>query len=558
MNPYPPKESLMRTGIFATVRAAIALTALSLFAVACGSGTGVGISYTTTTSGVGSGGTGSGVVTGFGSLIVDGMRRNDGNATYSSEAQQGAAVTMPMTGAMLGQSAEFSYDANGNITSVLISPEIVGTVTAVAAGSITVLGTAITANTDPALGPVTSFVGYATLASVQIGDRVEAHGLLKTDSQGRPYLQATLIIKKPVASGVRLTGVVSQYSAGSFVLGNETVIVGSASISPAGTTLANGQRVSVWSNSAPVGSVVNATAIRIKRPAPASGNVTLSGAISGYVSNASFQINNLTVDASTATLTPSGASLGNDRYVVVAGNYDAVSNKLTASSVTVFTPAAPTNVEVHGTVANFVAASSFTLRGVVIDASNASFSGGSVAQLANGVFLEVHGTVTNNIVHATTVQFTALTPTQAPSGSVIEVGGTMSSYNPLTGAFTVSLSSGGSVSGSMGANVSYHNGSAANLGVGQSVNITGTFSNNMLTGAEVDIHSGLAPTPGATLMSGVVYNVTATSFMMNGVTIQRNGMSLPAGGMMGGSRVSVSVQMVGGQYVAIAIIFDDD
>ena len=68
-----------------------------------------------------------GVVTGFGSLIVDGVRRNDGNATYSTEAQQGAAVSMPMTGAMLGHSMEFAYDASGNITSAMMSPEIVNT-----------------------------------------------------------------------------------------------------------------------------------------------------------------------------------------------------------------------------------------------------------------------------------------------------------------------------------------------------------------------------------------------------------------------------------------------
>jgi len=558
MNSHPQKEPLMRTGIFAAVRTAMTIVSVMLLAAACG-GAGVGISFTSTTTsgGVGSGGTGSGVVTGFGSLIVDGVRRNDGNATYSTEAQQGSAVGMPITGAMVGQSAEFVYDANGNITSVLMSPEIVGTVTAAAAGSITVLGTTIIANSDPALGPVTSFVGYASLASVQVGDRVEAHGLLKADSQGKPYLQATLIAQKPAAAGARLSGIVSNYGGGSFVLGTETVSVGAASISPPGATLANGQLVTVWSNSAPVGGVLSASIIRIKQPAPASGNVILSGAISGFVSNASFQIRNVTVDASAAALTPSGTRLANDRYVVVTGTYDAASNKLTASAVTVFTPAAPTRVEVHGTVANFVSPASFTVRGVVIDASNAGFSGGTAAQLANGVLLEVDGTVTNNVVHATKVQFKGLTPSQAPSGSVIEVGGTISAYNPTTGAFTLSLSTGGSMSGSIGAGVSYRNGSAANLGVGQSVSITGTFSNNTLASAEVEIHSGLSTTPGTTRMSGVAYNITSTSFMVNGVTIQRNGMSMPAG-MKPGSRISLNVQLVGGQYLATAITLDDD
>ena len=385
---------------------------------------------------------------------------------------------------------------------------------------------------------------------------------MKTDSQGKPYLQATLIVKRPPATGVRMTGIVSQYnaSAGSFVIGNETVTPGSAPISPVGVALANGQLVTVWSNSAPVGNVVSASAIRIKRPAPASGNVTLSGSISNYSSNASFQIRNVTVDASAASITPSGATLGNDKYAVVAGSFDATTNKLTASSVTVFTSVAPTEVEVHGMVANFVSDSSFTVRGVVIDASNANFSGGTAAQLANGVFLEVHGTVANNAVRASTVNFIALTPGLAPSSSIIEVGGTLTAYDATTGAFTMSMSNGSSMSGSMGAGAFYLNGTAANLGVGQPVNITGMFNNNMLTSAEVNFQSGLVATPGNMLMSGVAYNVTSTSFMLNGVTIQNNGVSIPGGGMMGGgsgmmggSRINVSVQLVGGQYRATAI-----
>ena len=542
------------------IRLALALLAALVLLSACGGGGG-----SSSVAGVGSGGTGIGVVTGFGSLIVDGMRRNDTGAAYSSEAEQGVAVAMPMTGAMLGHSMEFAYDASGNITSAMMSPEIVGTVTAVAASSITVLGTPITANADPALGPVTSFVGYASLANVQVGDRVEVHGLLKTDSQGKPYLQATLIVQKPAATGVRLSGIVSQYSAsaGSFIIGNETVMLGSATISPVGLALANGELVTVWSNSAPVGNVITASFVRIKRPAPASGNVTLSGPISGYVSNASFQIRNVTVDASAASITPSGATLGNDKYVVVAGNYDVTTNKLTASSVTVFTTAAPTSVEVHGMVANFVSASSFTVRGVVIDASNASFTGGTAAQLANGVFLEVHGTVLNNVVRATTIEFVAFTPGMAPSGSIIEVGGTITSYNATTGAFTMSMFNGGSMSGSMGTGTFFNNGTAANVGVGQPISITGMFSNNMLTGAEVNFQSGLVTAPGNILLTGIAYNITSTSFMLNGVTIQNNGVSIPGGsmmgggmmggGMMGGSRISVSVQLVGGQYMATAI-----
>jgi len=542
---------------------AILVTAAALLLSGCGGGGAIA----TLLAEVGSGGTGSplaaiGTLTGFGSLIVDGVHRNDTNALYMSEATQGAAVTMPMSGAMLGQSMELTLDAGGNIASVLMSPEIVGTVSAVSASSITVLGTSILINNDASLGPPTSFVGYISLADVQVGDPVEVHGLLKTDSQGKPYLQATLILQKPAANGVRLTGIVSQYNAGngSFILGNETVVVGAATISPAGTALANGLLVSVWSNSAPVGNVIYASVIRIKKPAQTNGNVTLSGPITGYISNSSFQVRNVTVDAGGATVSPSTASLGDDKYVVIAGNYDATTNKLKASNVTVYTSAAPTTVEIHGMVANYVSASSFTLRGVVIDGSKATFTGGAASQIANGVFLEVHGSVANNVVRATTVQFIALTPNQAPNGSIIEVDGTIASYDAKTGAFTMNLSNGSTMTGNMGAGAVFLNGTATNMMAGQSVSIMGRFNNSSLTGAEVNFQSGSVASPGNIMMSGVVSNVTSTTFMLNGVTIQRNGVSIPGGGgmmggngMMGGMRVNVSVKQLDGQYLATEI-----
>jgi Domain of unknown function (DUF5666) len=448
MNRYLSKESIMLSSSLAQARVLFAIIAAAIIVSACGGGGGG--SGATSTAGVGSGGTGSGVITGFASIIMDGMDKDDTGATYTSEADQGSPVTVPITGAMLGQNAEFAYNASGAMTSVMLSPQFVGTVSSVAANSFTVLGTTITVNSDPTLGPVTSFVGYASMAGMRAGDTVEADGLLKTDAQGKPYLQATLIVGKPSTAGVRLTGYVSQYnaSAGTFVLGSNTITVGAATITPAGSTLANGELVTVWSNAGPVGNTITATTIRVKNMA--NGNVVMSGSISNFVSNASFQIGNVTVNASAATIAPSGATLGNNNYVLVTGTFDATANKLTATSVTVFTASAPTTVELHGMVANFVSSSSFTIRGVTVDASAATFSGGTASQLANGGFVIVHGNVANNVVHATTVGIQATLPMMAPNGSTIEISGAIASYNAGTGAFTMTLASGATMNGTVG------------------------------------------------------------------------------------------------------------
>jgi hypothetical protein len=548
----------MSNFIIARVRRMAAIVAPLLVLAACGSGGGGIFSL----ADVGSGGTGIGFLTGFGSLIVDGMRRDDSAASYTSEADQASAIAMAPTGAMLGHSVEYSYDGSGKMMSVLVSPELAGTVTAVGPTSVTVFGTTVDINSDATAGPATSLVGYGSLPDIKVGDRIEVHGLLKTDSLGKLHLQATLVVQKPAATGARLTGYVTQYdaAAGTFALGSNLVTVGSATISPAGAVLSNGQLVTVWSNADPLGNAVSANTVRIKWPTVSNRNVAMSGAISSYTGAASFQVRNMIVDASSAVVAPSGVSFANGKYVVVVGSFDVKTNKLTATSVTVITPAAPTTVELHGTVANFVSAASFTVRGVVVDASAAAFIGGTASQLANGVFVEVHGAVANNLVRAATVTVQALSPLQAPAGSVLDVGGVIATYGATTGSYTITLDSGGTMSGTLGSSMFYDNGIAADFVPGQSVHVSGMFNGGLLSTFVVNFcQSTVAPGAGNAHMEGIAYNVNTTSFMLNGVTIQNNGVTFPGGGMMGGHgmmaglRVSVDVQLSNGQYLATAI-----
>lgn len=534
----------------------LALLLSALLTTSCGGGASLSL------AGVGSGGTGYGVSTGFGSLIIDGIRRNDSAAHYWSEQEQGPALAMAPTGATVGHSMEYTYDANSDLLSVLVSPELLGSVTALGPNRLTLLGTTVLINTDAGAGPVTRLLGYAALADIQLGDRLEVHGLLKTDSQGATTLQATLIAAQPAIQGARLTGTVSQYnaSAGTFVIGGMTVKLGSASISPTGATLANGDLVTVWSNTDPVVNVLSASTLRIKRLAGTLQNITLSGVIGDFTSAASFKLRNLTVDASKAEVLPSGATLGADKYVLATGTLDASGSMLTATRVTVFTAMAPTTVELHGTLANFVSASSFTVRGVALDASAAAFSGGTAAQLANGVLVDIRGTVVNNVVRANSVAIQALTPLQAPAGAVLDVSGTLTAYNATNGSYSLTLASGATLSGSLHASMFYNNGNASNLAVGQAVSVHGVLSGGQLATSVMNFSPMTTPPPNGSLhMEGPAYNVTANSFMLNGVLIQSKGVAVQGVGMMGGrsmlsgSTVAVDLRLVGGQYMASAI-----
>ncbi|CAN5175322.1 hypothetical protein BH11PSE11_BH11PSE11_36370 [soil metagenome] len=542
----------------AQVRATLAITAMVMLVSGCGGGVSSGS--------VGSGGTGIGVTSGFDSLVVDGKRYDDTQASYRSEEDQGPTAAMASTDAMLGHSLEFGYDAGGAMTSVTVTPDLVGTVSSVTVGSITVLGTKVTFNNDTTLGPVTGLAGYASPSSIRVGDRVAVYGLTKTEANGTTFVQATLVIQKPAGTGSRLTGYITQYKAneGTFVIGNNKVNINLAIISPAAATLSNGEFVTVWSNSTPVGNVITATNLRIRWPLTNGGDLRLSGPISGYTGTGNFKVGNVTVDANAASMSPSGASIGENKYVVVVGKFNTATNKLVADSLTVYAPAASDAVGIRGSVQNYVSAASFTVRGVVIDASTARFSGGSSAQLASGAFIEVTGALVNNVVRATTVNILALNPAQSPPGATVDLRGTISAVDASSGAYSLTLASGTTMNGKLSATTFYKNGKASGFVVGQTVNVRGVLNGSTLTTSVVTFNQATESRGNGTIhMEGIAYGVNGGTMMLNGVTIQIPDLSGQGGSGSGtegsqivvpaGSRVEVDIQLVGGQYVATAI-----
>ena len=101
----------------------------------------------------------------------------------------------------------------------------------------------------------------------------------------------------------------------------------------------------------------------------------------------------------------SAASLANGVTIEVKGNL--VAGVVNATSVEIKSSPAPEAVEFEatGNVSAFVSVSSFTVGGQKIDASAATFERGAAANLANGVRVQVKGTLSAGIVKATRVRF---------------------------------------------------------------------------------------------------------------------------------------------------------
>jgi len=540
------------------------LAAISCVAVlaGCGAGGGSGGSF----AAVGSGGTGlvSGTVTGFGSVIIDGNRYPDTTASYDITGDSSATQAISRTQVGIGERAEVDTDASGNATAVHIIPEVIGVVSAISAttNSLTVAGTRVVVNaSDPTL-PITVYDGYANFSAILVNDRIEVHGLPQTDAAG-PYVAATRIELKPgvCTSGcpVRVSGTVSNLSPGatSFSLGGLTVNVGAATvITPTGQSLTNGERVSAFS-SAPLlssGTSMNADAIAIRKLAnsvSAVSTLRLSGEIGNFVSNASFSVNGVSINAAAATLSPTSLNLANEADVIVQGSFDPATNLLTATSVSQYN-SDTIQAELHGTVSNFVSAANFQVRGVLVDASSATFSGGTSANLQNNAYVEIHGRVSNNVVLASTV--TVQSVQSASDGSVGDLRGVVSNFNAPTNAFTLTLDNENSsqVQAVLAASPFFIGGTLASLQNGAYVSL-----NAALVGSQWQVNTVtfmLAPQPSGDgsngqsngrEMEGTINNLSGNTFSLNGITVDFSAAAISGGQPANGLQAQVYGTMSG-------------
>jgi hypothetical protein len=350
----------------------------------------------------------SGTVTGFGSVIVDGVRIDNSKVSAGKELFNGSVKEVELK---LGQHVEVEHDGQFVATRARVGASAEGTVSSVnaAAGTLTVAGQAITVNTDAAMGPVTIFEGYTGLSGVQLSDRIEVHGLIKIDATGKPGLQATRIEKSGVADDTvdKVNGLVAELSTANhtFKLGSLVVDYSAAKIQPDGAVLGNGGEVTV---AVPLGTVaggaaVKASVVKVRdHKAEVGGKeFEFGGAISGLDATAkTITVAGVKIDVSAVRFDQAGKSLADlklNAYIVVKGSYGSDSVLKAATIVLRGTEdAKDKQVELHGTVVRFTSVSSFTVRDVQVDATGVTLDPATcgTTTLANDLQVEVRGVLT--------------------------------------------------------------------------------------------------------------------------------------------------------------------
>jgi hypothetical protein len=390
----------------------------------------------------------SGTVTGFGSLIIDGVRIDDKSVAAGKEGPDGAVSSVELK---LGQHVDVEHDDNLVATKIRVNAEVMGNVTAVdlAAKTLSVVGQTISINTDATLGPVTVFgAPYTKLDDIKAADAVEIHGLINLSAAGKTTLQATRIEKKGVDSTDRVNGIIFDMAATAhtFKLGNLLIDYSSATVLPAGASLANGSEVTV---AIPVGTVekgvaVKASAIKVKdRVAESQGKqVELGGSVSAFdTANKVLTVSGVKVDVSAVKFEQSNKGLADLKpgaYIVVKGVYG-TDKVLKAASVVIrgVDQEKGNDVELHGTIVDFKSLADFKVRGVSIDATGAVIDTASCAgitQLGNDLQVFIKGSLSaTGVVKITSIKCEKTTD----SGIVVTREGKVRSIDTVAKTFSI-------------------------------------------------------------------------------------------------------------------------
>jgi len=349
--------------------------------------------------GVDSGGTGtgasstyaSGPITGFGSIIVNGVRYDDSGATIEdddgrvrSRDELGLGMRTEVIASAITTAAGV---ASATAASIRVQSAIVGPLEAIdtTLAMLTVLSQTV------AVVATTWFDNSITggIASLKPGDILEVHAALDV-AAGR-YV-ASRIERRDSVNAYKLRGAVGSLSldASTITLGGLTIDWSAVAPADPRTTLAPGRLVRVTLAMTPVAGVWRATALAGGQPIQEDHEFAeVEGRITAFTSPTRFALDGLPVDASGANV-PAGLALG--AQVEVKGSLRG--GVLVASRVELEAEGGDAEgFELHGGVESVDPVTMrFVVRGVTVmwDA-NTEFEGGGAADIRVGREVEVKG-----------------------------------------------------------------------------------------------------------------------------------------------------------------------
>jgi hypothetical protein len=403
--------NLMMTTLRQHWRLTLAATALGSAALLAACGGGGGSDAATTSAATPAAASyAQGAISGFGSVVVGGVRYDDTGATVSDSNGNPLPVSKLGLGSMVMVDAG-AVDRSSNTAVAMrfrVADELLGKVSSVdtAASTMVVLGQTVIVNAS------TVFDSSITtgLTKALEGTVIEVHGSADAISG---QITATRIEAAAGATSYHLRGTVAALdtTAKTFTIGAATISYAGLAAADLPSTLANGAIVRALLNTVPSGNNWVATALRADKRLPTSNTDShIEGAITLFTSSAAFEIGGVKVDASAATFPDGTAGIVLGARVEVTGTLS--NGTLVATTVALDDKPAMGGkrpLELHGALSALdTTAMTFTLRTVTVSyGGTVTYKNGTVADLANAKMVDVYGVLSSDrkSLAATRIEF---------------------------------------------------------------------------------------------------------------------------------------------------------
>lgn len=354
--------------------------------------------------GVDSGGTGTGSastlavgpITGFGSIIVNGVRYDDALAAISDDD----GVVRTTAELKLGMSAEVIASAvsvvdgvaTASASSIRVRSMIEGPVESIdlAAGQLLAIGQ----NVLIVAGTVFDLGGSVPLA---VGDLIEVHATLDV---ARSSYVATRIERRAALARYKLRGVVTEFDPVGRTLRMGALRIDWSGVAPddPASTLAPGRLLQLTLGPTPATGTRTALSIQADTlPLADRERVELEGRVTAFTSITEFQVDGVPVDARGARFDGGAAGLVQGAKVEVKGSLRG--GVLLAIEVEVEDDAGgDQSFELHGSIESVdAAAMRFVVRGVTVGwNADTRFDSSSAADLVVGRRVEVRGRLSSD------------------------------------------------------------------------------------------------------------------------------------------------------------------
>ncbi|MBQ0942188.1 hypothetical protein KAK07_02435 [Ideonella sp. 4Y16] len=335
----------------------------------------------------------SGPISGFGSVIVNGVRYDDTGVTAKDDSGANVDLLLGMVVQIDGENLDRSTTPLPTATAkaITVVSELLGRVDARddVAGTLTILGQTVSILPTP-----------ATDRAVAVGDLVEVYGLYDVSNQ---RYTATRIQHRSGVSALRLHGKVGSVGSNSFTVGGATIRFTTA---PDGLAVGAVMRLKLATSpvAANTWTLQSAQASTTRVPADDT-EVEVEGVISSYTSLSSLVVQGITVDASGAALS-GGTTLAAGVTIEAEGVMQG--GVLRATKVEIKKAedggggggTEPVEVEITSAIASVNAASKTLVLNKgsqKVDYSAATFRGGlTAAQLVAGLRIEVKGVLSTD------------------------------------------------------------------------------------------------------------------------------------------------------------------